>query len=73
MQMEQLFEGFIVVHRFIPQDDSVVSSEYDSANDYMYVFVRLEENENGQRDGTEKVHLFWIDLKNPGNHECQYE
>lgn len=57
----------------IPKDYSVVSSEYDCANDYMYVFAQLDENKNGQRDDTEQVHIFWIDLKNPRNNGQQYE
>ncbi len=57
----------------IPKDYSVVSSEYDCANDYMYVFAQLDENKNGQSDKTESVHVFWIDLKNPRNNGRQYE
>jgi len=57
----------------IPKEYSVVSSEYDCANDFMYVFAQLDENKNGQRDETEKVDIFWIDLKNPRNHGQQYE
>lgn len=57
----------------IPKDYSVVCSEYDCANDIMYVFAQLDENKNGQRDETEKVHIFWIDLKNPRNNGQQYE
>ncbi len=57
----------------IPKDYSVVSSEYDCANDFMYVFAQLDENKNGQRDKIEKVHIFWIDLKNPRNNGQQYK
>lgn len=57
----------------VPKDYSVVSSEYDCANDLMYVFAQLDENKNGQRDETETVHIFWIDLKNPRNNGRQYE
>ncbi len=57
----------------IPENYSVVSSEYDYANDYMYVFAQLDENENGQSDETENVHVFWIDLKNPANNGLQYK
>lgn len=49
----------------IPENYSVISSEYDSANDYMYVFAQIDENNNGQIDETEEIHIFWIDLKNP--------
>ncbi len=57
----------------IPENYSVVSSEYDCANDYMYVFAQLDEDENGQCDETESVHVFWIDLKNPRNNGQQYK
>lgn len=49
----------------IPKNYSVFKSEYDSANDYMYVFATSDENNNGSKDSNEPVHVFWIDLKNP--------
>ncbi len=57
----------------IPLNYSVVSSEYDCANDYMYVFTQLDENKNGQIEETENVHIYWIDLKNPRNNGLQYK
>lgn len=57
----------------IPINYSVMSSEYDCVNDFMYVFAQLDENKNGQRDDTEEIHVFWIDLNNPKNHGKQYE
>lgn len=44
---------------------SVLSSEYDSVNDLMLVYAKLDENSNGKRDEDEPVHIFWIDLKAP--------
>jgi len=49
----------------IPTDYSVYKSEYDLANDFVYVFARLDENKNGQIEELEPVNIFWIDLKNP--------
>lgn len=49
----------------IPENYSVFQSEYDPANDRMYVFAQLDSNNNGQRDENEAVHIFWIDLKDP--------
>ncbi len=49
----------------IPPNYSVISSEYDSANDFMYVFAQIDENGNGQNDEKETIHVFWIDLKDP--------
>lgn len=56
----------------LPRNYSIISSEYDSANDYMYVFAQLDENNNGQREEKENIHVFWIDLKNPANNGRQY-
>ncbi len=49
----------------VPTNYSVFKSEYDPANDLMYVFAQLDENNNGQRDRAEATHVFWIDLKDP--------
>lgn len=57
----------------IPKEYSVMSSEYDSANDFMYIFARKDANQNGQMESNEPVDIFWIDLKNPENVGKQYE
>jgi hypothetical protein len=57
----------------VPENYSVRSSQYDPANDYMYVYAVLDENENGHHDETEDVHVFWIDLKAPSNRGKLYE
>jgi len=49
----------------VPKNYSVMNSEYDPANDFMYIFAKLDQNENGQMDVKEDIHIFWIDLKNP--------
>lgn len=51
--------------QLIPPNYSVVSSEYDPANDAMYIFASLDANGNGRRDTEEPVHVFWISLKAP--------
>ena len=51
--------------QLIPDNYSVLSSEYDHINDLMYIFARHDENENGIRDLEEEDHIFAIDLKNP--------
>jgi len=51
----------------IPMNYSVLRSEYDPANDYMYVFAKIDSNKNGKGDDEEAIHIFWIDLKNPIN------
>ena len=56
----------------VPKNYSVLSSEYDSANDFMYVFAKLDQNENGKRDEGEETHIFWVDLKSPQNKGRQY-
>ena len=59
--------------RLIPKDYSVMNSEYDEANDYMYIFAKLDENLNGQMESTEPIHIFWLDLKNPSQTGIQYK
>ena len=56
----------------IPLNYSALSSEYDPGNDLMYVFAKLDENENGQMDDPEAIHIFWIDMKNPNKNGVQY-
>ena len=49
----------------ISSDYSVLSSEYDSQNDLMFIFARLDQNANGKREEEEPIHVFWVDLKEP--------
>lgn len=56
----------------IPENYSVFSSEYDPANDRMYVFAKLDANNNGNVDDIEPVHIHWIDLKEPTRTGRQY-
>lgn len=57
----------------VPLNYSVKSSTYDPANDFMYVFADLDENNNGQPDVNEPTHIFWIDLKDPNQRGIQYK
>lgn len=57
----------------IPKGYSVMSSEYDSGNDFMYIFAKRDENQNGQMELSEPTDIFWIDLKNPENTGIQYK
>ena len=56
----------------VPKNYSVLRSEYDSANDFMYVFAKLDENNNGKCEDKESIHIFWIDLNNPEKTGRQY-
>lgn len=56
----------------IPMQYSVYKSEYDSANDLIYIFAKLDENNNGMVDELEPIHIFWVDLKNPERTGKQY-
>ena len=49
----------------VPENYSVFKSEYDSDNDFMYVFAQMDSNNNGRKETQEPIHVFWIDLKNP--------
>lgn len=55
----------ILVKALVPKMYSVMSSEYDPGNDFMYVFAKNDENDNGQMEQEESTHIFWIDLKDP--------
>jgi len=57
----------------IPVNYSTMSSEYDPANDYMYIFAKIDKNNNGQMEADEPTHIFWIDLNNPEKNGIQYE
>ncbi len=57
----------------IPKNYSVMNSEYDSANDYMYVFAKYDKNKNGKMEQDEPIDIFWIDLSNPENVGKQYK
>jgi len=57
----------------VPQNYSVMNSEYDPQNDFMYVFAKLDKNENGKMEYEEPIYVFWIDLKNPVNRGRQFE
>lgn len=43
----------------------VYKSEYDPANDMMFIYARLDKNKNGTCEEQEPSEVFWIDLKNP--------
>jgi len=57
---------------FVPANYSVYKSEYDPANDFINIFAQLDENQNGQIEDGEAVHIFWIDLANPERTGRQY-
>lgn len=51
--------------QLIPSNFSVMSSEYDKENDFMYVFAKEDKNNNGKMEIEEQINVFWINLKNP--------
>lgn len=56
----------------VPENYSVYKSEYDSENDLMFVFARLDKNANGQIEEDEPINIFWLDLKDPTKAGQQY-
>lgn len=56
----------------IPTEYSVTGSDYDSANDFMLVYAKLDANKNGIIDKNEETHVFWIDLNSPEQTGKQY-
>jgi len=65
-------ESSLIKKLLIPAEYSVVRSQYDSKNDLMYVFARLDENKNGTQDKLEPVHIFWFSLKAPDTAKLLY-
>jgi hypothetical protein len=51
--------------QLVPPNYSVERSQYDSQNDVMYIYARLDTNQNGKIDKKEPLHIFWINLKQP--------
>lgn len=49
----------------LPKNYSVIRSQYDADNDAMFIFARLDANNNGAKEEDEPIHVFWIDLNAP--------
>jgi hypothetical protein len=58
--------------QLLPADYSVIRSQYDSMNDVMYLFARLDANNNGAAEKKEPVHIFWLNLKAPARARRMY-
>ena len=56
----------------IPINYSVMNSEYDPGNDRMYIFAKVDQNQNGELDIKDPTNIFWINLKNPKMKGIQY-
>jgi hypothetical protein len=56
----------------VPIEYSVYKSEYDPANDVIFIFTEFDKNQNGQIEELEPVKIFWADLKNPERTGKQY-
>jgi len=58
--------------QLLPENYSVRSSQYDSGNDVMFIYAKLDENNNGTIDDGEPTHIFWISLKSPAEAKRMY-
>jgi hypothetical protein len=58
--------------RLVPENYSVVRSQYDSQNDVMFLFARKDVNRNGTIDEEEPMNIFWINLKSPNSAKLIY-
>lgn len=56
----------------VPEDCSVFKSEYDPANDLLFLFAKLDANGNGRRDDDEPIQIHWLDLKDPTRNGRMY-
>lgn len=59
--------------QLIPANYSVTRSQYDSKNDVIYIFARLDENTNGTEDKSAPTHIFWFSLKTPDKAKLLYQ
>lgn len=64
--------GCISKTALLPPGYSVSRSQYDAANDAMYLFARHDANGNGTEDESEPLQVFWISLKTPGKARLLY-
>lgn len=51
--------------QLIPNEYSVVRSQYDPRNDVMYIYARNDVDKNGMIEKGEPLHIFWFSLKEP--------
>jgi hypothetical protein len=58
--------------RLIPENYSVLRSQYDSKNDAMFIYAKCDANKNGMIEKEEPLHIFWIDLKMPTVSKLMY-
>jgi hypothetical protein len=58
--------------QLVPNNYSVVRSQYDSMNDVIYIFARQDSNQNGKIDKEEPLHIFWMSLKQPAEAKRLY-
>jgi hypothetical protein len=58
--------------QLVPPNYSVERSQYDSQNDVMYIYARLDANQNGKIDKKEPQHIFWINLRQPDKAKRMY-
>lgn len=49
----------------LPENYNIFKSDYDQWNDHLLVYARLDQNNDGQSQITEPVHVFWVNLKDP--------
>jgi hypothetical protein len=56
----------------VPANYSVYKSEYDPENDLVYIFAKLDKNQNGKIEELEPINVFWVSLKNPQTTGKQY-
>jgi hypothetical protein len=58
--------------QIIPNDFSVIRSQYDIKNDIMYIFASKDENKNGTHDKSDPIHVFWFSMKLPQKAKLLY-
>jgi hypothetical protein len=54
-----------MMNSLIPNNYNVQKSEYDPANDVMYIFAQLDRKSAGQTNESDPTHVFWVNLADP--------
>lgn len=51
--------------QLLPNNTSLIRAQYDSPNDLLYLYAKLDENKNGSIEKTEPLNIYLLNLKYP--------
>jgi len=53
------------IKTILPENYNIFKSDYDQWNDRLLVYARLDQNNDGQSQQTEPIHVYWVNLQDP--------